>query len=481
MTGSEAPTWVCEAMDSTVARATQQLADWASALTWADVPAPTRQRLRLVLLDVLGVTLAGSRDPDQRSLVTAWTLGRGPSPLVGAGLSTSVEAAAWLNASALVRLELDEGNKYAKGHPAAHGFPAVLSLAAATNASGGDTLAALVTAYEVASRFGRATTLRPGMHPHGSWGVAGAAAGCARLLRLDPWQTAAAIDAGTGMPVAGHFTSALDGNQVRNAWISAANLSGLAAARMARAGVAANTGTAANTLGELLGTFDPAALTEHLGGRWDVDRGYFKRHAACSFTHPVADAVLTIAGRLSAAEIDAVSSIRVETHSLAARLNRTSWDGRLSAMFSFPFVAAAALIHRRVSPEVSDAAPLTDPRVREAAAKVDVVVAPDLDARLPDERPARVTVSVNGTDHMVEVPNPVGDSAYHPFDESELLQLLTAVTGDASAIATFVAVVDALETVPGVSSMLQRLALAGAEPQSPQDQSTKEATCASTP
>ena len=96
------------------------------------------------------------------------------------------------------------------------------------------------------------------------------------------------------MPIAGHFASALDGNPVRDAWMSASNLSGLAAARMAAAGIARNTGTAATSLGELLGTFDPAALTAELGERWDVRNGYFKRHASCSFTHPVADAVLEL-------------------------------------------------------------------------------------------------------------------------------------------------------------------------------------------
>ncbi|WP_410050232.1 MmgE/PrpD family protein [Actinomadura sp. CNU-125] len=89
-----------------------------------------------------------------------------------------MDAAAWLNANALVSLELDEGNKYAKGHPAAHGFPAVLALAAERVATGADTAAAaLLAAYEVAARFGRAARLRDGAHPHGNWGVAGAARG----------------------------------------------------------------------------------------------------------------------------------------------------------------------------------------------------------------------------------------------------------------------------------------------------------------
>ena len=144
---------------------------------------PVRERLALVLLDSLGVTAVGSRLPEQRALVEAWRPGAGPAPLVGSGRTTGVEAAAWLNATAMVRLELDEGNKFAAGHPAAHGLWGVLSLAADLDRSGADTAAALLVAYEVAARFGRATRLRPGSHPHGSWGVAGAAAGLCPAAR----------------------------------------------------------------------------------------------------------------------------------------------------------------------------------------------------------------------------------------------------------------------------------------------------------
>jgi hypothetical protein len=213
-----------------------------------------------VLLDTLGVTVLGARQEAQRRIVTAWDPEPGRAPLIGAGRTTTVEAAAWLNATALVRLEFDEGHKQAKGHPAAHGVPAVLALAAHRDAPGPDLMAALVVAYEVAARFGRATRLRPRMHPHGSWGVAGAAAGCARLLGLDAGATAAAIDAGSGMPIAGHFGSALDGNPVRDAWMAASNVAGLASARLAAAGEARATGTAAGSLGELLGELDPAEL-----------------------------------------------------------------------------------------------------------------------------------------------------------------------------------------------------------------------------
>lgn len=400
------------------------LGRWCAGLCWDDVPTPVQQRLRLVLLDVLSKTLIGAREPDQARLVAAWTPQDGPAPVVGAHRCTGVESAAWLNATALVGLELDEGHKFAKGHPAAHGFPAVLALAAAQDVEAETLLIALLVAYEVAARFGRATTLRPGLHPHGSWGVTGAAAGCARLLGLDVAATAAAIDAGSAMPIAGHFASALDGNRVRDQWMGAANVSGLAAARMAAAGLAATTGSAAYSLGEALGAFDPQFLTDALGERWEIALGYFKQHAACSFTHPAADAVLELRAQGQLPAASQVEDVLVETHSLAAGLDSQQWTNRLAAMFSIPFVVAAALVHGHVEPSVSQSEAVNDPTVRALAARVRVVVAPDLDDRLPDERAVRVTIHGAGRTLRAQRPNPVGDSAFHPFDDAALSSLL---------------------------------------------------------
>lgn len=412
-------------------------------------------RLALVLLDSLGVCVAGARQAEHRALVAAWDTTAGPAPLIGAGASVSVDSAAWLNATALVGLELDEGHKYAKGHPAAHGLPAVLALASATHASGEDVLTALLTAYEVSSRFGRATRLRAGAHPHGNWGVAGAAAGCARLLGLDAERTAAAIDTGAGLPVAGHFSSALDGNPVRNAWMGAANVSGLVAARMAAAGVARTTGTAAGSLGQLLGEFSGEELTAGLGERWDIQLGYFKRHAACSFTHPAADAVLTLRDQIT--DVDQIKDVLVETHSLAAGLTRTSWDSQLAALFSTPFVVATALAHGAVPPQASQEDGRRDPVVTAIAQRVRVAVASDLDARLPSERPARVTVNMGGAQLSAEVPNPVGDADHLPLDQTQVLALLTDLL-DHDAVTTLHEVVTNLPTTPDVAPVLARLA-----------------------
>ncbi|HJP77668.1 MAG TPA: MmgE/PrpD family protein [Pseudonocardiaceae bacterium] len=442
--------------EARVAHAVRELACWAHGLDWREVPQRVADRLRTVAFDVLTVTAIGARTVEQRAIRAVWPTPPGNAPVIGGGTRTDAATAAFLNAQATVCLELDEGNKYAKGHPAAHCFPAILALAAERDATGADTLAALLVGYEVAARFGRATTLRPGTHPHGNWGVAGAAAGCARLLGLDAEGIAAAIDAGSGLPIAGHFGSALDGNPVRNAWLGAANTAGLAAARLAAAGVARNTGTAALSLGELLGGFDPAQLTDQLGARFDVEHNYFKQHASCSYTHPVADLAIAARAELfpaaSPAEIaERIAEIRVDTHALAAGLDRPSWDSALGAMFSIPFVAAAALLEGVVSPRPPEQAP----ELAAVAARVRVAEDAGLTDRLPAHRANRLTVTLaDGRSHTSEAENPLGDSDFHPFDRASLTDVLSRHRGPVDAVWR---VVDGLSESAAVAGLLGTL------------------------
>lgn len=433
--------------------ATAELGAWVSRLDLAAAAPAVVDRLGLVVLDVVGVAAVGARTAEQAALRHAWAAPAGPAPLFGAGETAPVDTAAWLNAAAMACLELDEGNKYAKGHPAVHGFPAVLALAAERDASGADTAAALLASYEVAARFGRASSLRAGTHPHGNWGVAAAAAGCARLLGLGPDACAAAIDTGAGMPIAGHFDSATTGNPVRDAWLGAANTSGLAAARMATAGLARNTGTASLSLGSLLGEFDHRELSDGLGTRWDIMAGYFKRHASCSFTHPAADAVLELG------DAGPVAEVRVETHALGAGLSGTNWDNRLSAMFSTPFVVAAAMLDGAVGPQTYTERRLSDPRLRDLARLVTVVAADDLTARLPGERATRVTVHyTDGRTRSAEVPNPVGDADNRPFDRDDVTELLRGWLGDDGLLARLADFSRGFASSPRVGDALRGLA-----------------------
>lgn len=409
------------------------LAAATAELTVDRVPATVRARLRLVLIDLLGVAIAGAGTPEHQRLVDVVDPPPGPARVLGTRRRAQPGDAAWLNGVAACCLELDEGNKYSRGHPAAHVVPAVLAVAEQVGATGAQLCTAVLAGYEVAARIGAGTRLHAGIHPHGTWGAAGAAAGVARLLELDAPTTAAAIDAATGLATATTFGSALDGNAVRNAWVGGANEAGIRAVQLARAGLARNDGTAAATLGATLGRLDVHTITADLDTRWMIADGYVKRHASCAYTHAPADAALELRARLHAPDIDAVSRVSVETYRLAAPLDRTfavEPASRLAAMFSIPWITGAALRDGVVGPDQTGPAARADAQLQRLSQRVEVRATPAFDDALPDDRGAAVTVQLaDGTEHRATVRNPVGDTANLPFGLDEVHDKLVGLLG----------------------------------------------------
>lgn len=431
---------------------------FAARLRWEELPGQVQARSGLMLMDLFGVTAAGARTPELTALRAAWPVTDGPAVLLGAGSSASADTAAWLNGAAACCLELDEGNKHAAGHPAAHVVFAALAQAGAAErpVPGRELLAAVVAGYEIASRFGRATRRREDLHTHGHWGATGAGAAAARLRGLPAEQVAAAADAAAGLVYATPWSVVLAGGFVRNLWAAGANVSGLVGARLAAAGLAGVEGTAGRTLGQVIGGLDVAPLADGLGQRWDLTGGYMKHHSSCSYTHPAADAVLTLRQRYGFGSDD-VERIVVETHRLSMPLAGLATGSRLSAMFSLPYVVAVAVHHGVVGPAEFSDSRRGDPRLRAIAERVEVVHDPVLDARLPAERAARVTAVLRDGRRVAEqVPNPVGDVSHHPFNGDQVHAKLVALLGerDAGRVAR---VVEALPATADVRALLGEL------------------------
>ena len=435
------------------------LGHFAATTTLEDLPPHLHERLRLSLIDNLGLTLVGHRIPEVRSVVEAWDPSPGPAQLFGTGIRTQVDDAAWLNGLAVCVNELDEGNKNARGHPVTHVVSAALAIAAERHASGRALLEAVLIGGEISSRFGRALRPAPGLHTHGHWGNAGAAAAVGRLLGLDADRMAGAIDAAGGLALATSFETALRGTFVRNMWLGAANALGIVAARLASAGVTTVDGTAESTLGGLLGNLEPALLVEGIGQRWDTGTGYFKRHASCSYTHPPADAALDLRRELGSVRSEDVSAIEIETNRLAAPLGRSELPTRLSAMFSIPHVVAVALLYGDCRPERFDEQHRRALAVRHLVGVTTVTRSDAMDARLPAERAARLTLKLkDGRTYVAEAPNPVGDADHHPFGRPEVVSKIDNLLDGADVSARDVAaVVDDLQSAPDVTPILARL------------------------
>ncbi|WP_254547042.1 MmgE/PrpD family protein [Halomarina pelagica] len=396
-------------------------ATFASELDARDVPADVLDHVGLVLADTLGAMIGGSTDPDTAALAD-WFAEETPGPATVLGTSHRLEPrfAALVNGTGGTVLELDEGHKYAAGHPAIHVLPAVLAVAETRTVESEEFLAATVAGYEVGTRVARACyPLAEGYHPHGVWGAVGAAAGVARVRGCDPDTTLQAMRIAGNSAQHTLMTAATEGATVRNSYAGKANLDGLVAVDLAIAGFTGVEEGIANHLAVPAGgRFDATELSADLGERWDVLGGYFKRHAACRYTHPTLDAL----DALQAAEpfeVDAVESVLVETYPTAAGLTPTRPKNALQAKFSVPYAVATRLL-RGSSGKGAFADESLSAEAFALAERVAVVVADDVAARLPDARGSRVTIRLDDGRELVEEVEHARGGAERPWSEGEL-------------------------------------------------------------
>lgn len=425
-----------------VAAAVDELAQFAIGTEFDDLPGDVIERMEIMLIDLFGVTAAGAHTNELIAIQRAWTPRVGEVRIIGTDKSTDAETAAYLNAIASCALELDEGNKHARGHPAAHVVFAAIAAAqlSGVEISGREFLRAVAIGYEVAARFGRALTLQDGWHTHGHWGATGAACAAGLIWGLQPKELASAIDAATGLIHVTPWETVTGGNFVRNLWVAGANIAGLNACRLATAGVVSNSGNAAVSLGGLVGTLRPHEITRGLETEWLASQGYMKLHSSCSYTHAAVDIILQLKKTHSLTP-EEIESIDIRTNSLPRRLFSTVAHNRLSAMFSFPFVAAAALCSGQVDPGTMDPRNPNFGSINAVSRRVRLHIKPEFDSKLPQERWTEVEITlVNGQTIQAAQPNPRGDRDFSPLGREEVRTKLISLIGtfDTTQIVTSV-------------------------------------------
>src|SRR5688500_807934 len=147
------------------------------------IPHGVTGRCKRVIADRIALTRAGMQTPEMRALAHQYLADKPPgeSWVIGTGLKALSEDAAFLNGTAGTFHDFDEGNTTAHGHPGMQALPAALAYAQRVGASGADLLLAAVLGYEVCARVGAASKMRVAVHPHGTFGVIGAAVALARL------------------------------------------------------------------------------------------------------------------------------------------------------------------------------------------------------------------------------------------------------------------------------------------------------------
>ena len=265
--------------------------------------------------------------------------------LLGRSERVDIAGAALINGIASHTFDFDDTHLKTIIHPAGPVASALLALAEHSGNSGRELIDALVLGVDVSCRVGNAMYPEHydrGWHITGSTGTIGAAAGCARLLKLDAHRTAMALGIAASQPIGMREQF---GTMTKPFHPGAAARGGLMAALMAQHGFTSSPRSleAPRGMMQTISTKnDWSEITSELGQRFEISFNTYKPFACGIVIHPSIDACAQL--RAQGVKPDQVERIELKVHSLVLELTgkKEPVDG-LQAKFSVYHGCAAGL------------------------------------------------------------------------------------------------------------------------------------------
>jgi 2-methylcitrate dehydratase PrpD len=340
----------------------ETIADFTGRARLRDISWEVRQSAVLHLLDGFATMLAGVNDEASRR-IRRYLLnlgGRGKALVIGTQAQMPAQHAALANGVQGHVLDYDDAQLATlssrpmgqQTHPTSPVLAAALSLAQTTRASGPELLEAYIVGIEVACRLGDAidpSHYLDGFHPTGTISPFGAAAACARLLKLNKQQI------GWALGIAGTLASGIRANRgtmakALNAGRAAEN--GVVAATLAQQNFTATT----NVFGDPMGFFSAACRNKVDLNLLKFGAPYFlekpgvaiKLYPCPGVLHPMLDLLLSQIKRYDLRP-EQIQAIRITmSPEMALPLVYDRPQNGLQGKFSLPFTAAVAVVDREV-------------------------------------------------------------------------------------------------------------------------------------
>ena len=400
----------------------ERLAQFVAETGWEDIPEAVRQHAKLVLLDTLGVILAGSEQPEvhqlrERVLATA---GAGATVFARGWPTSDLRTAALLNGIAGRSIELCEGHRYVSCQGAVQIVPTVLATAEWANCNGRDILTALILGYDVAVRIGSCLTPRALAHQNGQAPLLGAVSAGARLRGLNAADTSRALRIGATLLLTPSYTNAVAGGTALNVAGGMSGLAGSLAPDLALAGFEAQEDALEEAFGRLVGDgFRPDGLLEALAKRWEITRNYFRLRACCNPIYAALEALEEALAALCPAP-DEIERIDVATYRFASVMRNPDPKNSLAAKYSLPHAAAAVVRRGHAGYGSFTEDVIHDPAIAALRHRVRITEDPQLTAVAPRLKPARVTLTLkDGRQTTRTCDSPRGDFR-RPYQEAEI-------------------------------------------------------------
>lgn len=367
----------------------------------------------------LGCAVGAARHEAAEAAVAAVRMLQ-PAPqatVLGRGEQVDMASAALVNGITSHTFDFDDTHLKTIIHPAGPVASAILALAEHRGAGGRELLDALVLGIDVACRIGN--VMYPdhydrGWHITGSTGMLGAAAGCARLLKLDEQRTAMALGIAASQPVG---LREQFGTMTKPFHPGGAARAGLMSALLASTGFTASPRALEAPRGFVQVASDKRAwheATDELGERFEISFNAYKPFACGIVIHPSIDAAVRL--REQGVRPEQVDRVELRVHPLVLELTgkKEPKDG-LQGKFSVYHGFAVGLIHGRAGEEEFSDRVVTDAAVVALRGKVQATV----DETMAEESVQATAVLKDGRRVDVRVEHAIG-SLHNPLTDAQL-------------------------------------------------------------
>src|SRR6266705_959195 len=448
---------------------TAKMARWAAALEFNHLSQDAVYQAKRFLLDSVGCALGGYQQHDVKIAlqVIDEIAGRGPATVIGRGEKIDPVSASLAN-GLMIRC-MDYNDIYWKQDPSHPSdiFPAALACCERAKSDGRELIVGLVLGHEFAMRFCEAAF--PGIRERG-WHhatltafVSPIVAGRALHLEWEQIQHAIGISASRqatfGAVTAGKLT------MMKNTVDPMATQSGVLAALLAEKGYTGPEHVVDGKEG-LTHCFGPEwrlnLLTDGLGESWRVTQCGMKAFPTEGLTHTPISAVLDLV-KENDLHPDQVEKIQIRSLARAADIlsDPSKYDPRTkeTADHSLPYVIAAALAERQVTPAQCEMKKIMDPTIRAQLRKVEVVADPEIEKVFPALQRVIVNLStVDGRTFTKQLDYPKGDPR-NPLSDAEVEEKFAALAEGVLSAGAQKKLIDAIWSLEKVGSVSKLMAL----------------------
>lgn len=406
-----------------------RIAEYVARLEFTHLDERTVHEVRRRMIDSLACALGAYRaEPVKIARRLAGRVSAQPgASYLGSRSQTSPDLAAFVN-GILVRY-LDYNDTYLSLEPAhpSDNIPAVLAAAEVAGTGGREIITATVLAYEIQCRLCDAASLRARGWDHVTYGAFSTAAAAAKLLGLNAERITQALNLAGTPNVALRQTRAGELSPWKGCAFANAGRNGVFAALLAAEGLAGPAPLFEGELGffkQVSGEFDLPALGEADGNAdFMINKTSIKFWPAEYHSQSAIHAALEL--RRQIPDPSEIASVDIDSFDAAVDIigkDPEKWrpKTRETADHSLPFCTAVALMDGDVTLDSFREARLTDERLLDLVAKINVHRDAELTARYPRGIPNRITVTLpDGRQFTAENEFPRGH-AENPMTDDEV-------------------------------------------------------------